>query len=265
MQRRFIALLALLGLGVLRADVIVTTLPLQWVCETLCGPDLRVRGYNPDSGQDAPDFASADLVVLNGAGFEAWADALQAPNLFRSSEAVAEAYSEARKLDEHARALFPIHTRSITWLDPLHLRLQARAIAERLAPQIPREALAERLQIIETALDALEKELRAHPRLKREAFIALHPALEGLSPGYGWIVRSAPEAPADFAAFYETYPARLAIALGEPDPATASVLQDEYRIHTFAFDAGTRPVAKDADWPALMRRNFTTLSSAFLP
>lgn len=254
----------LLSLRAEQPVVVVTTFPLQWVVQGLGGEDIQIEGYAPERAEKGPDLDAAALIVLNGAGHEPWAQGVELPTLFRSSEAVLEVYSEARNFDERTRALFHRRSEGITWLDPLHLRLQARAVAERLAPFVSPEALASRLQQVEADLDTLEAELRAHPRLRREGFLALHPALEALTPGYGWIVRS-PDADESLETFYETFPARLALSLGPPEPARARELQEQFRMHTFPFDPGLYPVDGPADWPALMRRNFRTLTSGFLP
>ncbi|MCH8511625.1 MAG: metal ABC transporter substrate-binding protein [Kiritimatiellae bacterium] len=254
-----------------RNKVLVTTHALQWVCETLAGDDAEVRFYSPDGGEEPPDFEKAALIVLNGAGFENWAAGLEADNVFRSSEAVLDAYSERRNFDENARQTFHLQTEGYTWLDPAHLRLQARAVAERMADFTDAEALAQRLQTLEAALDELERDLRAHPRMGSERFMALHPALIHFADGIGWRFRgpSEPLPAYDDEAFAlleqvrEVFPARLAVAMGEPDPQWSRALQRRMRIHTFSFDPGTDNPANAADWPALMRRNLLTLTTGF--
>ncbi|MCH8514559.1 MAG: metal ABC transporter substrate-binding protein [Kiritimatiellae bacterium] len=256
-----------------RHKVIVTTHALQWVCETLAGDDAEVRFYSPESGEEPPDFEKAALIVLNGAGFETWAAGLEAENVFRSSEAVLDAYSERRNFDENARQTFHMQTEGYTWLDPAHLRLQARAVAERMSDLTDAEALAPRLQPLEAALNRLEADLREHPRLRRERFMALHPALIHFADGIGWRFRgpSEPlpayddEAFAELWEFFQRYPARLAVSLGTPDPLWSGAMQRRLRMHTFSFNPGTDSPADAADWPALMRRNLQTLTSGFLP
>lgn len=265
MTRRLLPfLLALALLPSVRADgspsLYTTTHALQWVCEQLAGNDATVwTAAHPD----APEPEKADLVVLNGAGLEPWADALPAEKVFRTSEAVLDTFSELRKLGEEERDTFHHRARGITWLDPLHLRLQARAVAARLSDLLPETDLRPRLAAIEEALDELEEELRAHPRMSREPFMALHPALEGLN-AFGWRFR-APHEHQEPLEFFESFPVRLAASIGDPAPETARALQAVHRVHTFAFDPGRDPVHGPADWPALTRRNFRTLTSGFLP
>ncbi|MCH8514511.1 MAG: metal ABC transporter substrate-binding protein [Kiritimatiellae bacterium] len=256
-----------------RNKVIVTTHALQWVCETLAGDDAEVRFFSPDGGEEPPDFEKAALIVLNGAGFETWAAGLEAENVFRSSEAVLDAYSERRKFDENARQTFHLQTEGYTWLDPAHLRLQAKAVAERMSDFTDAEDLTQRLQTLEAALDRLDTDLRAHPRMSRERFMALHPALIHFADGIGWSFRgpSEPLPAYDDEAFAlleqirEVFPARLAVAMGRVDPQWSRTLQSRMHIHTFSFNPGTDKSANAADWPALMRRNLQTLTSGFLP
>ena len=252
--------------------IVTTTHALQWVCETLAGDDAEVRFYSPTDGEEPPDFEKAELIVLNGAGFETWAAGLEADNVFRTSEAVLDAYSERRNFDENARQTFHQETEGYTWLDPAHLRLQARAVAERMAGFTTADDLAQRLQTLETALDKLEAELRAHhPRMTTERFMALHPALVLFADGIGWRFRGPAEPlPAyNDEAFTlledlrEVFPARLAVAMGEPDPQWSRALQRRMRIHTFSFNPGTDAPADAADWPGVMQSNLRTLTSGF--
>ncbi|MCC5851049.1 MAG: zinc ABC transporter substrate-binding protein, partial [Verrucomicrobia bacterium] len=194
-------------------------------------------------------------------------------NVFRSSEAVLDAYSERRNFNENARQTFHQETEGYTWLDPAHLRLQARAVAENMVDFTDEEALAQRLQTLEAALDRLEADLREHPRMGSERFMALHPALIHFADGIGWRFRgpSEPLPAYDDEAFglleevREVFPARLAVTMGTPDPQWSRALQRHMRIHTFSFNPGTDKPANAADWPALMRRNLQTLTSGFLP
>lgn len=120
----------------------------------LVGPDSDVHVFEP-SPLDARRLADADLVVVNGLGFEGWRDRLVRATGYRGPVAVASDGVPVRRLgrepDPHA------------WQDLTHAQRYARNIRDALARARP--ALAgefdQRCAQHVQRLDALDREVRA--------------------------------------------------------------------------------------------------------
>lgn len=158
------------------AVVVAGSVPVHHLAERLgAGQPWALRLLPPadaDPGQWRPSPADigaaqqADLVLLNGAGYEAWAAtaALPPSRVAETAAAVAPLTRPGRTHShgaegDHSHAGLDPHT----WIDPLAYRTQAEATHAALArlPGADRAALDDALSVLSDELVQIEAELRA--------------------------------------------------------------------------------------------------------
>lgn len=166
----------------------------------LVGPDSDAHVYSPTPG-DARHLARAQLVLVNGLGFEGWISRMVQVSGFRGPVLVASEGINARRtpggVDPHA------------WQDLALARRYASRLAEGFARQWPgqRAEVAQRLQAYLQQIDALDQRIRgqfaAVPRAQRRV-ISSHDAFGYFGAAYGvdflspqgWSTHSEPSAAA---------------------------------------------------------------------
>jgi zinc/manganese transport system substrate-binding protein len=117
--------------------------------QALVGPDADAHGYAPTPG-DARSVAAADLVVVNGLGFDGWAEKLVRASGFKgrlvvASQGLATIRAQAHGHSHghshgHGRAAVDPHV----WQDPLRVRQIVASLADELAALDPSRADAYR-------------------------------------------------------------------------------------------------------------------------
>lgn len=158
-----------------RVDIRTTSFPADWLVERLAG-ELAHRENILPQGEDAPfwqpsgeqvaGLAAADLIVVNGAGFEGWLKTATLPEATlvdsASSTALIELEGQTHshgKTGDHSHADIDPHT----WSDPLGYAQQAAVVHEALVRVMPQQEatldanlarLTEQLQGLHTALEA---------------------------------------------------------------------------------------------------------------
>jgi zinc/manganese transport system substrate-binding protein len=155
--------------------------------ESLVGPDADAHAFQPQPG-DARRLGAAQLVVVNGLGFEGWLERLVKASGFKGSTVVAsrgvkplagrDAHGHSHGSDPHA------------WHNAANGKLYARNIGDALATALP--AHAEKIKATTDAyvarLDALDAEIRsalaALPRDKRKA-VTSHDSFGYFAAAYG--------------------------------------------------------------------------------
>ena len=149
---------------------------------TLVGPDADAHVYEPTPA-DARKLAGADLVVVNGLGFEGWIDRLvkvsgyQGPVVV-ASEGVTVLTAAGNQPDPHA------------WQDLANGRVDVANIARALAAADPAHAddYRRRAEAYDRALAALDRDIRdrldAFPRDRRKV-ITSHDAFQYFGRAYG--------------------------------------------------------------------------------
>ncbi len=149
---------------------------------TLVGPDGDAHVYEPTPA-DARSLARADLVVVNGLGFEGWIDRLVKVSGYRgpvvvASEGIAALTVEENQPDPHA------------WQDLTNGRLDVANIVRALAAADPAHAddYRRRAEAYDRELAALDREvksrLEAFPRDRRKV-ITSHDAFQYFGRAYG--------------------------------------------------------------------------------
>jgi zinc/manganese transport system substrate-binding protein len=147
----------------------------------LVGSGVDAHVFQP-SPADARRLAEADLVLVNGLGFEGWLDRLVRASGYRGTIAVASDGITARKLgsatDPHA------------WQDLGNAKRYAENLRDAMSRARPdrKEAFARRCAVYNQSLQALDQEVRARfnvlPRSLRRV-ITSHDAFAYFGASYG--------------------------------------------------------------------------------
>ncbi len=149
---------------------------------TLVGPDADAHVYEPTPA-DARALAQADLVIVNGLGFEGWIDRLVKASGYEglvivASEGIAALKTEEDQLDPHA------------WQDLTNGRLVVANIASALAAADPAHAddYRRHAEAYDRELAALDRDIRgrldADPEGQRKV-ITSHDAFQYFGRAYG--------------------------------------------------------------------------------
>ena len=224
---------------------------------------------------EVSDYQSADLILLNGAGYAQWTAKTSLPRsrTVDTSRGFADdlipvdgvVHSHGAE-GEHSHA----GTASITWLDFTQAGEQARAVAEALQLRLPEQAdtIAANLAILERDLAALDLEAQ---RLGAAAaglrIVASHPRYQYFARAYGldvvnlqWDPGEAPtpEQWAELEALRADKDTRLMLWEAEPLPGTRDRLQAEgMQVVLFPTLA-----AASGDFVTLARENLARLVTA---
>lgn len=232
-------------------------------------------------------YQAADLVVVNGAHFEAWVErsSLPASRVVDVSAGFASRWIKLEGSTTHSHGPGPAHTHAgvdgHTWVDPLNARVQVDAIRRALLRLLPakqdvidahRAALAKDLDLLDAAFEGLGK-LPAGKHLYTS-----HPAWNYLAQRHGWptvgfvLEPDAPLTDEQFAkvrASLQGKPATHILWEDAPLPATAERLQKELGLTSLVVPPCETESAEDLaagrDWLARMSANVETLRVAFPP
>lgn len=150
--------------------VVVVNYPLQFIVESLVGPEIQVLNPVPSDANPEtwlPDDATiqtiqqADLIVTNGANFADWVKKLSLPRskVLRTSLSLKDALITVPDYEVHSHGAGGAHSHAGTvaffWLDPALMEIQAEVIAQRLIQLDPQDKVS-----ITTNLEKLKKSLK---------------------------------------------------------------------------------------------------------
>jgi zinc transport system substrate-binding protein len=225
-------------------------------------------------------YQKADLVIVNGAGFEKWlgtaslapgrvidSGAPLSPDLLRYEDAVLHRHGPA---GEHSHEGIDGHT----WIDPINAKVHAAEILKALSTRWPEHSkkFASAAERLTADLDALDARLR---ELKPPLLLASHPAYNYIAKRYGWKIDNLDLDPSTMPskAQLEEIRSRLAshkapIILweGQPSPEIENRLQSEFGLESILFSpceslgAGQR--AAGEDYLTIMNANIDRLAEA---
>lgn len=304
MSRRYCllgaSLVALAALPALAAEdkpeVYTTFYPTQYFAERIGGDLVEVRNPVPEdadpifwqpSREDLQAYQGADLIILNGAGFEKWVESATLPedrvvDTARPFESELIAYEDAvthshGSVGEHSHEGLDGHT----WLDPHHARTQAAEIKDALAARFPEHAQAfeEGYAALAADLDTLDQQLAAYQEsYDDQPIFASHPAYNYLARRYGWNVDNLDLDPeempsdqtfADIKARMAAHPAEHIVWEGEPTPEIAARFRDELGLESITFSPaellGAEEQAAGIDYLDVMRTNLEAIKPIFTP
>ncbi len=156
--------------------VVVVNYPLQFIVESLVGPEIQVLNpvppdANPETWLPADamiqTIQQADLIVTNGANFADWVKKLSLPRskVLRTSLSLKDALISVPDFEVHSHGTGAAHSHAGTvaffWLDPALMERQAEVIAQRLIQLVPqeKESITANLEKLKDSLKPLSQEL----------------------------------------------------------------------------------------------------------
>ena len=202
----------LLGVGLLgvsatsagaedRPRIVAVNYPLQYFAERLLDDTAEVLMPVPadvdpsfwrPSIADISMIQSADLILLNGAGFATWVDRVSLPRskLTNTAKAFEDQFIVTESIT-HSHGDGGEHSHeglaSYTWLDPLLASMQAEAVADAIISRglADAQSVNARLATLQADLAALDQQARASlAGLQGVAMIATHPRYQYLAQRY---------------------------------------------------------------------------------
>jgi len=233
-------------------SVYTVAYPLQYFAERIGGDLVRVHfpapaGVDPASWSPDPEtvaaYQTADLVLLNGAGYARWVQRASLPRarLVDTAAAFRDRFIPLdgsvtpghgpRGAHSHEGVAFT------TWLDPTLAAEQARAVAEAFAAARPAhaEVFRQRYRVLAGDLRDLDEHLAAAAQsLAGAPLLFSHPVYQYFVRRYALNARSlhwepdAPPSPAmwrELAKLRADHPANALLWEGPPAPATTAELR----------------------------------------
>jgi len=267
-----------------KPQVLTSNYPLYYFASEIAGDVVHVQMPDIDGdpamwvpgASDLPQLQSADLIVINGAGYESWLafTSLDAKRLLDTTEDIQDLLLPIENATLHQHGPGGEHSHEgaafTTWLNPQIAIEQSRAIARGLSALVPEQAevFKARLVLLEKRLDDLDRSFdKAFSELKDQPLVFSHPVYQYLQQRYGlnglsvhWEPDKDPGVKdwVDFQNMLRGHPAKLIIWEGQPSPVTIERLQDQ-GIQSVVFD----PVANQpasSDYFAVMSANLNRIS-----
>lgn len=193
-----------------RESVVLTTFyPTTYFARQIAGGQVPVECLVPEgedpifwkpSREALERYTNAELIVLNGAKFEKWAQRATLPRsrVVDSAQGFRDRFVTYEHAVTHSHGPGGEHshegTDGHTWLDPINAIDQSKAIAEAMAKSWPDHAgsFETNQQELERALRELHSryENEVTPKLDGVKLLASHPAYNYLAERYGWDIHN---------------------------------------------------------------------------
>jgi zinc transport system substrate-binding protein len=269
-------------------SVYVVNYPLKYFAERIGGPHVAVHFPAPPDEDPAywmPDaetiskYQQADLILLNGAGYEQWVQSASLPKskLCNTSAAFAEDYIALEDALTHSHGPEGEHahgaTAFTTWLDPTLAVKQADAVRASLAELQPENAngFQKNFDALKGDLEALDRQITDTVRRASDRPVAFsHPVYQYFQRRYGLSAKCVhwePDEPptetmwAELKELLAEHPAKWMIWEGEPLDRTVTDLA-ELGLDSVTF-APCGNVPPDGDFLGVQRRNIENLARVF--
>lgn len=225
-------------------------------------------------------YQSADLVIVNGAGFEKWlgtaslspgrlvdSGAPLSADLLRYEDSVLHRHGPA---GEHSHEGIDGHT----WIDPNNAKTHAAEILKALSARWPEHSkkFATAASALTADLDALDARLRA---IKAPLLLASHPAYNYIAKRYGWKIDSLDLDPGtmpseaqlnDIRSRLASHKAQVILWEGQPSPEIEERLRSEFGLISVLFSPceslGAEDRAAGIDYLSIMNANIDRLAEA---
>lgn len=190
--------------------------PLQYFTERIAGDLVRVERLVPagtDPADWTPDEAAllqlleADLILLNGAGYERWLATVSLPanRLVDTTQPLNDRFIYSGEVVTHSHGPAGEHAHeslaSMTWLDLSLAAEQARSVSEALIERLPEhaEALSANLASLVADLELLDGELVVIAgQSGQPALLTSHPVYQYFGRRYGFALSTVHWEPGDF-------------------------------------------------------------------
>jgi zinc transport system substrate-binding protein len=277
-----------------KPEVFTTFYPTEYFTSRIAGDLVEVKNPVPEdadpifwepSREELQAYQQADLIVLNGAGFEKWVQNATLPE-DRVVDTAAPFESEFIVYEDavtHSHGSVGEHTHEgldgHTWLDPQNAKIQAAQIKEALVERFPeqRAEFEEGYQALTSDLDALDQTLSSYKEsYDGKPIFASHPAYNYLAQRYGWNVDNldldpeempSDETFAEIKARQANHPAKYIVWEAKPTPEIAKRFEDELGLESITFS----PVellsddqrAANVDYLDVMKENLERIEPVF--
>jgi zinc transport system substrate-binding protein len=260
-----------------RLTLYAVNYPLAYFAQRIAGEAVEVVFPKMDgdpafwqpSPEDLAGFQSADLILLNGAGYAKWLNYVSLPQsrMVDTSSGFKDRYIKIEDALSHSHSGGEAHSHGVaaftTWLDPTLAIEQAAAIDAALSLK------QSGFEQLKSELLALDKSLKtAFARLSGQALIGSHPVYQYLKQQYDLDLRSlhwepdvmpADEMWQELAELRTTHPSSILLWEGEPLPEIKARLS-ALGIQSVVFDpCGNRP--GKGDFLSVMQANVNNIES----
>ena len=266
-----------------RPLIIASNYPLYFFASEIAGDSAAIK--LPDMAGDPTNWKpgsaeislmqSADLIILNGAGYEPWLSWVTLPEgrLVDSSAGFRDELLPLREEAVHQHGPQGEHSHQgvafTTWLDPTLAAKQASAIEQAISRLVPENAglHRDRLAALRARLESLDQSFReTFDSLANQPILYSHPVYQYLESRYGlngvsvhWEPGEAPgtRAMLDLREILRSHPARLMLWEEEPLETTSEELH-RFDVQSLPFrTAANRP--DDGDFFDVMEVNIARL------
>ena len=271
-----------------RLTVYVINYPLQYFAQRIGGDLVQVEFPAPvdvDPAYWSPDvdivarYQSADLILLNGAGYAKWVSTATLPmsKLVDTSVEITDRFITVEGAVTHTHGPEGDHSHGevafTTWLDPTLALDQAHAIRQALAEALPdgEEAFHQRFDSLADDLLALDESLRnLFAGIGDRPLLASHPVYQYMARHYELNLASIHFEPDqypsenawwDLQRLLAEHPAEWMIWEGEPMPETTTTLGQQ-GVRSVVFDPCSG-APEEGDYLTVMRKNVSNLIEAF--
>jgi len=215
-------------------------------------PDADPIFWVPDD-QTISAYQSADLIILNGAGFAKWVANVSLPEsrVTDTARALAGQLITYENTTTHSHGKTGTHshrgTDGHTWLDPVNAKAQAAEIRDALTKHFPPQEKKFRggYTALATDLDTLDARLKGYQSSsKNPPLLASHPAYNYLARRYGWNLKNLdldPETPlsdrqlTEIQQILATHPASHLLWESAPLTETAETLRTSLGLSSIVF------------------------------
>jgi len=274
--------------GRVKPVIMVVNYPLEYFAERIGGDGVDVRFpapsgvdpafWNPEA-ETVAAYQSADLILLNGAGYAKWTSKVSLPTskMVDTSKGFGDRYVVVADAVTHTHGPGGGHahggTAFTTWLDLAQATEQAGAIRDALKERWPAEQDRWELgyKALEDDLSAVDTDLQnAIAGKQSRPLIASHPVYQYLARRYALNVKSVMWEPDEFpsesqwrqlSGLANDHEAGWMLWEAEPLPATKDRLE-EMGIRSVVFDpCGNAP--EKGDFMAVMRQNVEGLKTVY--
>jgi zinc transport system substrate-binding protein len=268
--------------------VYVVNYPLKYFAERIGGnhvrvefpvpPDVDPAYWNPDLANISA-FQSADLILLNGAGYAGWVARVSLPQskMVDTSRKFKDRYISIKEVMTHSHGAAGQHAHEVlaftTWLDLTLAVRQAEAVVsamDRKRPEL-RDTFQRNYKALAGDLNALDRDIQAIVSQQSSMpLVVSHPVYDYFARRYGlnimgvhWEPDQVPgsEQWSKFKAILMQHPAKWMIWENQPVQASVDGLKT-LGVDSLVFDpCGNVP--DQGDFMTVMRRNVDNLRKAF--
>jgi len=268
--------------------VAVTNYPLSYFAKQIATTEYMISFPIPGGGDPAywnPDniglaaFQKAELILINGAGYEKWIEKVSLPQskIVNTSKSFAAKYIEVSEGSTHSHGPEGEHEHIgyafTTWLNFKYAATQAHAVKDALAKLLPEQedTLSIRFDALKEQLAKLDENMAfVAESLGSQTIIGSHPVYQYLAEGYGLNIESVHWEPNEYPTdeqwsemkhLIDHHEANIMLWEDEPLPEARQQLES-LGIKIFIFNpCGNRP--EMGDFLSVMKKNIDDLVKEF--